>query len=90
MSFRSVGYQQLTSLSAAASLTIPSGTTHVWLQAEDQDVRFRADADPTATTGAVLRADDPPIELPVDAVASMTFIEATATAKLNVLYWGHA
>ena len=89
MSFRSIGYQQITSLGAAVGLTVPSGATHAWLQAEDQNVRMRADADPTATVGAVLRASDPLIELPIDALTNMKFIQVTATAKLNVLYFGH-
>lgn len=89
MSFRSIGYQQITSLGAAVGLTIPSGATHALLQAEDQNVRMRADADPTATVGTILRVGDIPIEFPVDALTNMKFIQVTATAKLNVLYFGH-
>lgn len=89
MAFVPNGDQQLSSdnLSAAVALTIPTDTKLVWIQAEAQDIRMRAGTDPTAAIGIVLRADDPPIELPAAAFATLKFIRVTAGAILNAQYW---
>lgn len=89
MTFIPNGDQQLSTadLAAAVSLTIPDDTKFVWIQAEAQDIRMRAGTDPTAAIGIVLRADDPPIELPASAFATLKFIRVTAGAILNAQYW---
>lgn len=47
-----LGYQQLTSLSAAAAFTAPSGATYCIFTAESQAVRWRDDGtNPTASVG---------------------------------------
>lgn len=81
------GYQQITSLSAAASLTVPTGATIALIQAQDRDVRWRDDGtDPTASVGMVIAAGD---ALPyTGSLAAIKLIETTASAKVNVSYYG--
>lgn len=88
MPFAQIGFQRITSLSSAQSLTIPDGTAFVWIQAETQNVRMCASATPTATVGARIIADQPPIELNAGHLDGMQFIEETASAALSVTYWG--
>lgn len=91
MALEQTGFERLTGLSAIGFLTIPSKTTHAWLQAEAQNVRIRFDqANPTATAGAIIRADDPPIELPVDLIKQAKVIEVVAGASLSVTYFGNS
>lgn len=82
-----LGYQQITSLSAATALTVPDGATRCLLQAETQNVRFRDDGtDPTASVGMILIAGSAPFPYEGN-VAAVKFIEASASAKLNVTYY---
>lgn len=87
------GFEQITSLNTVKTLTIPTGATGVFLQAETQNVRWRADGTaPTSSVGMILYAGDPPTYFSStgsDALVSlgaMIFIEATASAKINVTY----
>ena len=87
-----LGYQQITSLSSAASLTIPDPADNVgpvlaMLQAESQNIRYRDDGtDPTASVGMILYAGADP--MPYDGnLKALRFIEVTASAKLNVSYY---
>jgi hypothetical protein len=81
-----LGYQQITSLSAAAALTVPTGTTSAVIVAEAQAVRYRDDGTaPTSSVG---------IPVAVGAVLQYTgrlgaiqFIEQTSGAKLNISYY---
>lgn len=84
---RSLGYQQITSLSSATGLTIPEGTTYAIIQAEAQGVRWRDDGtDPTSSVGMKLPAD---AELQYSGqFARIKFIELTASAALNITYYG--
>ena len=80
------GYEQITGLSTVKSLTVPAGSRFALLQAETQNVRFRADGtDPTAAVGMILIAGQAPTFYAGD-LSSLEFIEAAASAKLNVLY----
>lgn len=85
-SLTSTGYQQLTSLSAAASLTVPAGSRWALITPETQAVRWRDDGtNPTATVGM-------PIAIGVSfwytgEMSAIKFIEQTASAKLNVTYY---
>lgn len=82
-----LGYQQITSLSAAVAPTVPANTERCLLQAETQNVRFRDDGtDPTATVGMILVAGAAPFPYEGN-VSALKFIEATASAKLNILYY---
>jgi predicted hotdog family 3-hydroxylacyl-ACP dehydratase len=83
----SLGYQQITSLSAAAGLTPPASAVRALVQAETQAVRWRDDGtDPTTTVGMTLAAG---ASLEYEGqLAAIRFIEVTASAKLNVAYFG--
>lgn len=85
------GYQQITSLSAAALLTVPTTcgggpVTFVRIVAETQAVRYRDDGvAPTATVGMPLAVA---VQLDYDGTPSkIQFIEQTASAKLNISYY---
>jgi hypothetical protein len=89
-----MGYEQITSLSAAAALSPPSTTktglaakpTFALIVAETQAIRWRDDGiDPTATVGMPLAAG---ATLQYDGdLTRIRFIEQTASAKVNVSYY---
>jgi len=81
------GYQQITNLSAATGLTIPVGATVALIQAETQDVRWRDDGTaPTASVGMIIGAGT---TLPYTGnLYAIKLIQATASAKLNISYYG--
>lgn len=82
-----LGYQQLTTLSSAAALTVPTGTKYILMQAQDKDVRYRDDGtDPSATVGMIMVANT--VYAYTGNFATIKFFETSATAKLNVLYYG--
>lgn len=85
------GFQQITSLGSAASLTVPTGVdglkpVRAIIHCEGQAVRWRDDGmDPSATVGMRLQVGQ---ELEYDAdLTKIRFIEETATAKLNISYY---
>ena len=87
-----MGYQQITSLAAAASLTVPTAgpgpapARMAMIQAEAQIVRWRDDGvNPTASVGMTIAAGDTLIY--TGDLAAIRFIEAAASAKLNVTYF---
>lgn len=87
MILQPLGYQQITSLSAAVGLTVPSGAQRALLQAESQIVRLRDDGtNPTASVGMILAASAVPFMYEGD-LSAVKVIEATASAKLNVTYF---
>lgn len=84
--YAALGYQQITSLSAAAALTVPAGATTAVIVAEAQAVRYRDDGtDPSATVGmpvavgVVLTYTGP--------LTKIKFFEQTSGAKLNISYY---
>lgn len=89
-----LGYQQITSLSAAASLTVPSVDVQglnckpsiAIITPETQSVRWRDDGvAPTATVGMPLAAGT---TLQYDGdLTKIQFIETAASAKLNISYY---
>jgi len=85
---KALGYEQVTGLTAAKTLTIPTGARVVALQAQDQDIRWRDDGtDPTATVGMILIAGDRPFLYNGNDLTALSFFEAAATAILNVTYY---
>lgn len=83
-----LGFQQITSLSSAAGLTIPAGTSIALIQAESQNVRWRDDGtNPTATVGMILMVGST-LEYTGSSFASVKFIEVAPSAILNVSYYG--
>ena len=90
-----LGYQQVTSLSASASLTVPSVNpvtgekqlpTMAVIIPESEDVRWRDDGTaPTASVGMPLAVG---VALAYDGdLTKIRFIEQAASAKLNVSYY---
>ena len=89
-----LGYQQITSLSAATGLTVPSVDLNglacrpsiALITPETQGVRWRDDdTNPTASVGMPLAAG---VTLQYDGdLTKIKFIEQTASAKLNITYY---
>lgn len=81
-----LGYQQITSLSAATTLTVPAGATLALIIAETQAVRWRDDGTaPTSTVGMPLATGS---ALSYDGdLKAVQFIEQTASATLNISYY---
>ena len=81
------GYQQITSLSSAAALTVPANSTCALIQAETQSVRWRDDGtNPTASVGMVLAAGETIFF--TGSMSAFRAIAVAASAKLNVSYYG--
>lgn len=89
-----LGYQQITSLSSAAGLTVPSVDLNglsckpsiAIIVAEGTAVRWRDDdVNPTASVGMPLAAG---VTLQYDGdLTKIKFIEQSASSKLNVTYY---
>ncbi len=81
-----LGYEQITSLNTVKNLTPPATATYAIIQAETQAVRWRDDGTaPTSSVGMTIAAGG---ELRYDGtLTAIKFIEATASAKLNVSYY---
>lgn len=81
-----LGYQQITTVTASTALTVPKGATFAVIQAAAQAVRWRDDGvDPTATVGMVLAAGG---ELRYDGnLTNIRFIESAIGAILNISYY---
>lgn len=90
-----LGYQQITSLSSAQGLTVPSVDpvsglnvmpTIALITPETNGVRWRDDGtNPTASVGMPLAAG---VTLQYDGdLRKIKFIEQTASAKLNISYY---
>jgi hypothetical protein len=83
-----LGYQQITDLSSATALTVPTYTLYALVTPESQAVRWRAGGvDPTATVGYPLPAGSE-LEIEASDLSSVKFIEQAAGAKLNIIYFG--
>lgn len=89
-----IGYQQITSLSAASGLTVPAldknglnqKPTFALIVAETQAVRWRDDgANPTTSVGMPL-AVGVPLQYDGD-LSRIKFIEQVAGAVLNISYY---
>ena len=84
---RPLGYQQITSLGSATGLTVPTGAKMAVITAESQIVRYRDDGtNPTASVGMTIAAGSSVTY--TGALGAIKFIEATASAKLNISYYG--
>ena len=82
------GYEQITSLATAATLTVPAGAWIAIIQAEDNNVRWRSDGtDPEVAVGMVLAAEEELVLQGAALLAAVKFIQEAA-AKLNVQYFG--
>lgn len=81
-----LGYQQITSLSSASALTVPSGATMALIVPETQAVRWRDDGtNPTASVGMPVAVGE---SLNYDGdLSRIRFIQQTASAVLNISYY---
>ena len=81
-----LGYQQITSLSASASITVHTGATMALIVSETQSVRWSDDGTaPTASVGMPLATC---VSLSYDGdLKAVRFIQQTASATLNVSYY---
>lgn len=85
---KSLGYQQITDLSAAVGLTIPEGTCFVLFKPTGQAIRFRDDGtNPTASVGYPVAVGYEYVYTG-SAPSRIRLIEVTAGAVLDVLYYG--
>lgn len=89
-----LGYQQITDLSSAVGLTVPTlapdgsyqKPTFALIISETQGVRWRDDGtSPTASVGMPLAAGVP-LQYDGD-LNKIKFIQQTASAKLNIIYY---
>ena len=81
-----LGYQQITSLSSATALTVPTGATAALIVASTQAIRWRDDGtNPTASVGMPVTVDT---YFSYDGdLNRIRFIEQTSGAVLNVSYY---
>jgi hypothetical protein len=84
---RPLGYQQITSLSAATALTVPAGAMVALISCAAQPVRWRDDGtNPTAGVGYPLAVG---AELEYTGLlTAIKFIETAASATIDVAYYG--
>ena len=87
--FRVVGFEQIeVADDTVAVLTIPEGTEHIFIQVDDQNVRYRDDGEnPTAAVGILLTAGAPGEVYPGPLV-DFKMISETGTALANISYRG--
>jgi len=81
-----VGEEQLTGISSAKALqSIPGDATRAKIQSEGATVRYSDVGTPTTTVGMKLVVDS---DMYYNGrLASLKFIEVSATAKVNILYY---
>lgn len=85
---KALSYEKITDLSSATGLNIPAGAIVAWIQAETANVRYKLDGGtPTAASGMIMRATEPPIEIQHELNPAM-FIQEAAGAQLHVTYFG--
>jgi len=84
--WKALGYQQITSLSSAAALTVPAGALCALIVCETQAVRWACSGDTlSATVGMPLAIG---FELWYRGnLDKLRFIEQAASAKLNIAYY---
>lgn len=82
-----LGYQKITALSSAASLTVPDGAGLALLRTEGQDIRFLdGGATPTATDGMLLKTTDGIFPF-TGSLTGFRAIQVSASATLHVMYY---
>lgn len=86
-----LGYCQITSLGSAVTLagggcTVPSNATAIYVEAETQGVRYRDDGvAPTSSVGMPIASGG--VLFYAGPLGALQFIQQSATAKLNVLFY---
>lgn len=82
------GFQQITSLAASTALTVPDGTQLALIQCETQNVRWRDDGNAPTTSVGMLMTTSSDVLIYNGSLLDIRFIEVSASAKLNVAYYG--
>jgi hypothetical protein len=86
--YKTIGFQQLATLTASTGLTVPVGARCAYIQCEAQAVRMRGDGTaPTAAIGLRLTTTAAPFFYQGD-LASLRFIEEVAGGKINCEFLG--
>ena len=81
-----LGYQQITSLASATSLTVPAGAVSAIIYVETAGVRWRDDGTaPTATVGMLLSAGQA-FQYAAN-LAAIQFIAQSGSPVVNVSYY---
>lgn len=80
------GYQQITNLSASVGLTVPSDARLALIIPETQPVRWLEIGTPTASVGMPQAVGQ--VLWYTGNLKSIRFIEQSASATLNVTYYG--
>jgi hypothetical protein len=82
-----MGFQQLTSISSATSLTVPAGATIAVITVEAEAARYRDDGTaPTASVGILLPVASPPYFY-AGPLSAFQIIQTTNGAIVNVSYY---
>lgn len=83
-----LGYQQITSLSAATGLTVPANAQRALIVCETQAVRWNDFGTPTASVGWPLATGQAFLYTGgFSGLSAIKFIEQTPSAKLNISYY---
>lgn len=86
--YQTLGYAQVSGLSAATGLTVPAGTTAIEIVPQTQAVRWRDDGvNPSATVGNPIAVGQL-YTYKGDSAARLKFFEQAASAVINVQFWG--
>lgn len=87
MPLEPVGHQQLSSLASATALTVPSRAKYAAIQCTGQPVRYLdSGTNPTASLGNRILTTSDGLWY-TGKLSKLKFIEETASAVLNVLYY---
>lgn len=85
-SMKPAGYEQITDVSSASTLTVPTDATHALIQAVTKNVRWRDDGtSPTASVGIQLEAGKD-LWYSGD-LNTFEAIEEAASAEMNISYY---
>jgi hypothetical protein len=81
-----VGFEVITDVSTAKSLTVPPGAIMAIIQCETQNCRWKDDgASPTSSAGMLITANDYFIYTGI--LERFKIIETSATASVNISYY---
>jgi len=87
INLRPLGYQQITTLTAATALTVPQGAALALITCSGAACRFRDDGtDPTGAIGYPMAVGEERIY--AGSLSAIKFIEQAASAALDILYYG--
>lgn len=87
-SYESLGFQQLSSLSSAAKLTVPADANFALIRVETANVRWRDDGTaPTTTVGMPLNSTDTFMLEYSGNLSAIQFIAVSGSPVVDVAYY---